>query len=37
MSLARLTNFERYFDRIAPALFLVLGFTVAAAVVTIGA
>ncbi len=37
MSLAGLTNFERFFDRIAPALLLVLGFTVAGAVAVIGA
>lgn len=36
MSLAGLTNFERYFDRFAPALLLALGFTVAAATVAIG-
>jgi hypothetical protein len=36
MSLASLNHFERLFDRAAPALFLVLGFALAAAVVTLG-
>ena len=34
MSLAK---FERFFDRIAPAILLVLGLTVAAATVVVGA
>lgn len=37
MSLASLTNFERYFDRFAPALLLVLGLTVAGATAALGA
>lgn len=36
MSLARLTNFERFFDRFAPAVLLVLGLTVAGATAAIG-
>lgn len=32
-----LANFERFFDRIAPAILLVLGLTVAAATVVVGA
>jgi hypothetical protein len=36
MSLARLTNFERYFDRLAPAVLLVLGLTVAGATAALG-
>lgn len=31
-----LANFERFFDRIAPALLLVLGLTVAAATAVVG-
>jgi hypothetical protein len=37
MSLAGFSRFERFLDRVAPALILVLGFTAAAAVATIGA
>ena len=37
MSLAGLTNFERFFDRIAPAFLLVLGLGVAAATAVLGA
>lgn len=36
MSLAGLSRFERFFDRIAPALILVLGLTVSAAVAAVG-
>jgi hypothetical protein len=36
MSLAGFARFERFLDRAAPALILVLGFTAAAAVATIG-
>jgi hypothetical protein len=36
MSLAGLTNFERFFDRFAPAVLLVLGMSVAAATVALG-
>lgn len=32
-----LANFERFFDRVAPALLLVLGLTVAAATAVAGA
>ncbi len=32
-----LANFERFFDRIAPAVLLVLGLTVAAATAVVGA
>ncbi len=32
-----LANFERFFDRIAPAILLVLGLTVAAATAVVGA
>ena len=31
-----LANFERFFDRIAPAILLVLGLTVAAATAVVG-
>jgi hypothetical protein len=37
MSLASLTKFERFFDRIVPAFLLVLGLTVAGATAMIGA
>jgi hypothetical protein len=38
MTLAGLSNFERLFDRVAPALILALGFTLTAAfVATVGA
>ncbi len=37
MSLAGLSNFERLFDRIAPAFFLALGLGVAAATMALGA
>ncbi len=37
MSLAGLTYFERFFDRIAPAFLLVLGLGVAAATAALGA
>lgn len=37
MSLAGLTSFERFFDRIAPAFLLVLGLGVAAATAALGA
>jgi hypothetical protein len=36
MSLANVSFFERFFDRIAPALLLGLGLTAAAAVAAIG-
>jgi len=36
MSLAKLPNFERLFDRAAPAILLGLGLTVAAAVALLG-
>lgn len=37
MTLAGLSKFERFFDRVAPAFILVLGFTVSAAfVVAVG-
>ena len=36
MTLASLSKFERFFDRIAPALLLGLGLTSAFAVVAIG-
>lgn len=32
-----LANFERFFDRVAPAILLVLGLTVAAATAVVGA
>lgn len=32
-----LASFERFFDRIAPAILLVLGLTVAAATAVVGA
>jgi NADH:ubiquinone oxidoreductase subunit K len=32
-----LANFERFFDRIAPTVLLVLGLTVAAATAVVGA
>ena len=32
-----LANFERFFDRLAPALLLVLGLTVATATALVGA
>jgi len=31
-----LANFERFFDRVAPAFLLVLGLTVAAATAVVG-
>lgn len=31
-----LANFERFFDRVAPAILLVLGLTVAAATAVVG-
>lgn len=37
MFLAKLPNFERLFDRGAPALFLTLGLFVAGALLAIGA
>ncbi len=37
MSLAKLSNFERLFDRVAPAFLLFLGLASAAAFATIGA
>jgi hypothetical protein len=37
MSLAKLSEFERLFDRIAPAFLLVLGLASAAAVVAVSA
>ena len=36
MSLARLVGFERLFDRAGPALFLLLGGALAAAMVSVG-
>ncbi len=36
MSLATLSRFERLFDRIAPAILLVLGLSVAAATAVVG-
>jgi hypothetical protein len=36
MSLANLPNFERLFDRVAPAFLLGLGLTVAVAMALIG-
>jgi hypothetical protein len=36
MSLAGLSKFERFFDRVAPALLLGLGLTAAAAVAAVG-
>lgn len=37
MSLAKLSKFERFFDRAAPALFLALGFASAAGLAVVGA
>lgn len=37
MSLANVSQFERFFDRIAPALLLALGLTAAGAVAALGA
>lgn len=37
MSLANVSVFERFFDRVAPALLLGLGLTAAAAVAVLGA
>lgn len=37
MSLSKLSRFERLFDRVAPALLLVLGLASAAAFATVGA
>jgi len=37
MSLAALSTFERFFDRIAPAFLLVMGLGLAAATVALGA
>lgn len=37
MSLAKLANFERLFDRVAPAFLLALGLASAAAFAAIGA
>lgn len=37
MSLANISNFERLFDRVAPALLLALGLASAAALAAIGA
>jgi hypothetical protein len=37
MSLAELANFERLFDRVAPALLLALGLASAAAFAVVGA
>lgn len=37
MSLAKLSNFERLFDRVAPAFFLILGLVSAAAVAGVAA
>jgi hypothetical protein len=37
MSLANLSNFERFFDRIAPAMFVGLGLLAAAATAALGA
>ena len=37
MSLANLANFERLFDRVAPAFFLFLGMASAAAFAVVGA
>ena len=36
MSLAGLSRFERFFDRLVPAFILGLGLTVSAAVVAVG-
>jgi hypothetical protein len=36
MTLAGLSKFERFFDRVAPAFILALGFTVTAAMVAVG-
>jgi hypothetical protein len=36
MTVARIENFERVFDRFAPALFLGLGFLATAAVLVLG-
>jgi hypothetical protein len=36
MSLARFSKFERFLDRIAPALILGLGLTISAAVAAVG-
>lgn len=37
MSLAKLSNFERLFDRVAPAFLLALGLASAAALAAVGA
>jgi hypothetical protein len=37
MSLAGLSRYERFVDRLAPALILALGFTVATAFAVVGA
>lgn len=37
MSLVRITNFERFADRIATAMLLVLGVSIAAATAVVGA
>jgi hypothetical protein len=37
MSLARLTNFERFFDRYVPVVLLALSVSLAAATVAVGA
>jgi len=37
MSLARLTRFERLFDRIAPLVLIALSVSLAAATVSVGA
>jgi hypothetical protein len=37
MSLARLTHFERLFDRIAPVVLIALSVSLAAATVVVGA
>ena len=36
MTLAGLSRFERFFDRVVPALFLGLGLTVSLAVAAVG-
>jgi hypothetical protein len=36
MSLARIANFERFFDRVAPAVLLALGLGVAVATASLG-
>lgn len=37
MSLARLTRFERLFDRVVPLVLIALSISLAAATVTVGA